>query len=67
MNSKKIVIVASECQPFFASGGLGDVIGSLPQRIIKQSKGEYQVTVILPLFSTRFNTQYFNKLVLLLI
>lgn len=60
---KKIYYVASECQPFFASGGLGDVVGSLPQRIIKQSNGEYQVTVVLPLFSTRFSSKYFNKLV----
>ena len=51
MNSKKIVIVASECQPFFASGGLGDVVGSLPKRIVKQSKGEYEISVILPLYS----------------
>ena len=26
----KIAFVASECQPFFTSGGLADVIGSLP-------------------------------------
>ena len=36
MENKKIVIVASECQPFFASGGLGDVIGSLPQKLAKE-------------------------------
>ena len=36
MNSKQIVIIASECQPFFASGGLGDVIGSLPQKLAKE-------------------------------
>ena len=28
MENKTIIIAASECQPFFASGGLGDVIGS---------------------------------------
>lgn len=60
---KKIFYVASECQPFFASGGLGDVVGSLPQRIVKQSKGEYQVNVILPLYTLRVNSKYYNKLV----
>ena len=34
---KKIFFVASEAQPFFASGGLGDVIGSLPKRILKNA------------------------------
>lgn len=64
MNSKKIVIVASECQPFFASGGLGDVIGSLPQKIAKLvSPEENQVTVILPLYSKFTNNKYRNKLV----
>ena len=64
MNSKKIVIVASECQPFFASGGLGDVIGSLPQRIAKLvGPEENQVSVILPLYSKFTNNKYRNKLV----
>ena len=54
MNEKQIVIIASECQPFFASGGLADVIGSLPSRIAKlvNTDGEKnQVSVILPLYS----------------
>lgn len=61
--AKKITFVASECQPFFASGGLGDVVGSLPKRIVKQSKGEYEISVILPLYSLKMNPKYFNKLV----
>ena len=60
---KKIAYVASECQPFFASGGLGDVVGSLPKRIVKQSKGEYEISVILPLYSLKMNPKYFNKLI----
>ena len=55
MDAKKIVIVASECQPFFASGGLADVIGSLPTRVAKlmNANGENnQVSVILPLYSS---------------
>ena len=63
--AKRITYVASECQPFFASGGLGDVVGSLPKRIVKQSKGEYEISVILPLYSLKMNPKYFNKLVYL--
>ncbi len=66
MNSKNIVIVASECQPFFASGGLADVIGSLPARIHKLINAEdegNQISVILPLYSKFTNNKYRNKLV----
>lgn len=65
MNEKQIVIIASECQPFFASGGLADVIGSLPTRIAKlvNTDGEKnQVSVILPLYSKFTNNTYRNKL-----
>ena len=65
MNEKQIVIIASECQPFFASGGLADVIGSLPVRIAKlvNTDGEKnQVSVILPLYSKFTNNAYRNKL-----
>ena len=60
--AKKLFFVASEAQPFFASGGLGDVIGSLPKRIVKNVKGSMDVTVILPLYS-KLNQAYKNKLV----
>ncbi len=60
--TKKIFFVASEAQPFFASGGLGDVIGSLPKRILKNSKGNFEVSVILPLYA-KLNQAYKNKLI----
>lgn len=63
-NPKKIFFVASEAQPFFASGGLGEVIGSLPKRILKNAKGEFSVSVILPLYA-KINQAYQNKLVYL--
>lgn len=44
----KVLYVASECQPFVASGGLGDVAGSLPKAIAK--KGRVDIRVILPLY-----------------
>ena len=66
MEGKKIAIIASECQPFFASGGLGDVVGSLPKRIIKLANDKAtdpnQIVVILPLYS-KIAHDYRNKLV----
>ncbi len=68
MKNKTIVIVASECQPFFASGGLGDVIGSLPQKMFKEVNNKVEddkknnVIVFLPLYS-RLAQDYRNKLI----
>lgn len=45
---KNILFVASECTPFVKTGGLADVIGSLPQAL-KQNEG-MEVRVILPLY-----------------
>lgn len=49
---KKILFVASEAVPFVSSGGLGDVIGSLPKAIKEYSENEYDVRVILPLYAS---------------
>ena len=49
--NKKILIVASEAVPFASSGGLGDVIGSLP-RALKKEADECDIRVIMPLYST---------------
>lgn len=46
---RKILFVASEARPFIATGGLADVIGSLPQAIARDPL--YDVRVILPLYS----------------
>lgn len=42
-----IVFAASECVPFIKTGGLADVIGSLPKEIAKNG---HQVTVYIPFF-----------------
>ncbi|MBQ8427734.1 MAG: glycogen/starch synthase [Clostridia bacterium] len=45
----KILFVASEARPFIATGGLADVIGSLPQALAKDPK--YDIRVVLPLYA----------------
>ncbi len=42
-----IVFAASECLPFIKTGGLADVIGSLPREIVKRG---HQVTVYIPFY-----------------
>ena len=44
----KILMVASECFPFAKSGGLGDVVGILPQFLKKRGNN---VSVVIPLYS----------------
>ena len=46
---KKIMFVGAEVMPFAATGGLGDVMGSLPQALA--ASGEADVRVVLPLYS----------------
>lgn len=45
---KKILFVGAEVMPFAATGGLGDVLGSLPAAVA--AAGEADVRVILPLY-----------------
>ncbi len=45
---KNIIFVASECVPFVKTGGLADVVGSLPKNLDKRY---FDCRVILPLFS----------------
>ncbi|MGN0606256.1 MAG: glycogen synthase [Oscillospiraceae bacterium] len=42
---KNILFVASECEPFIKTGGLADVVGSLPKSI---DSSRYDVRVIIP-------------------
>ena len=48
-NKKSVLFVASEGLPFIKTGGLADVIGSLPKELAK--RGNYDVSVIMPLYS----------------
>jgi starch synthase len=49
VQKKKILYVASESAPFIATGGLAEVIGSLPKALATDPK--YDVRVVLPLYS----------------
>lgn len=46
---KKILFVASECQPFVVTGGLAEVVGSLSKALA--ATGRYDVRVVVPLYS----------------
>ncbi|MBS4217666.1 glycogen synthase GlgA [Bacillus sp. FJAT-49711] len=45
---KNVLFVASECTPFIKTGGLADVVGSLPQAL--KENEQIDVQVILPLY-----------------
>ena len=47
---KKVLFVASEAQPFCATGGLADVCGSLPKEI-KREDPSIDIRTIIPLYS----------------
>ena len=49
IEKRKVLFVASEARPFIATGGLADVIGSLPKALAKDPT--YDVRVVLPLYS----------------
>ena len=49
IKKKKVMFIASEAAPFVATGGLADVIGSLPKASAKNNN--FEVGVILPLYS----------------
>ncbi|MBO7345097.1 MAG: glycogen/starch synthase, partial [Clostridia bacterium] len=56
---KKIVFLGSEAAPFIATGGLADVLGSLPKALAKNDN--FDVSVILPLYgniSTEWKSQF---------
>ncbi len=46
---KKLLFVGAEVMPFAATGGLGDVLGSLPQALA--AEGDTDVRVVLPLYA----------------
>lgn len=49
---KKIMFAGAEVMPFGATGGLGDVLGSLPAAIKKKCGDEADVSVVMPLYAS---------------
>ncbi|HPE95551.1 MAG TPA: glycogen synthase GlgA [Bacillota bacterium] len=52
MERKKILYVASEALPFASSGGLGDVIGSLPKALVREMNERSDIRVVIPLYKS---------------
>ena len=52
MKPLKILCAASEALPFASSGGLGDVIGSLPKALMGRYGDELDIRVVLPLYKS---------------
>ena len=48
-NMKKILFVSSESAPFITTGGLGEVVGSLPKNLMEQDEN-IDVRIVLPLY-----------------
>lgn len=59
MKVMKLLFAASECAPFFKSGGLGDVIGALPKELAKKG---HEVRVVLPYFKSLMPKQFKKQL-----
>lgn len=55
---KRILFVASECVPFIKTGGLADVVGSLPKYF---NKDEFDVRVMIPKY-TAIPDEYRNQM-----
>lgn len=55
---KKIIFLGSEAAPFIATGGLADVLGSLPKALAKNK--DLDISVILPLYSN-INEEFKSK------
>ena len=65
---KRILFVASECVPFVKTGGLADVVGSLPKYLDKE---QFDVRVMLPKYmmipdgfkhNMQFKTHFYMEL-----
>lgn len=58
---KKIMFVSSEVFPFAATGGLGDVTGSLPKAVKGQMKQQAEISVVMPMYS-KISDEYRSKM-----
>lgn len=49
---KKILLVGAEALPFAATGGLGDVMGSLPEALAQYRGEDADIRAVMPLYSS---------------
>ncbi len=64
MDIMKVLYVASEAAPFIATGGLGEVAGSLPKALAEKYKDSIDIRVIIPLYkgiSDRSDFEFLGK------
>lgn len=54
-----LLFAASECAPFFKTGGLGDVMGALPKELAKHAN---DVRVVLPYYAQKIPDEYKEQL-----
>ena len=48
----KLLYVGAEALPFASTGGLADVLGSLPAALKREKKKEIDIRVVLPLYQS---------------
>lgn len=60
---KKILMAGAEIVPFASTGGLGDVLGSLPKALAKEYGDEADIRVVMPLYSA-IGEKYREKMTL---
>jgi len=59
MKAMKLLFAATECAPFFKTGGLGDGLGALPKELAKQG---HEVRVVLPYFVQQMPEEFKQQL-----
>ncbi len=60
MSAMKVLYAASEAAPFIATGGLGEVAGSLPKTLAEKYKNKIDIRVILPLYQGIYDRNNFE-------
>ena len=58
---KKILFVGAEALPFAATGGLGDVLGSLPKALADKAGDNNDIRVVMPLYD-KISEKYKNEM-----